>query len=116
MPVDAAYWKSVTFGIGSYSATVTSFLLACRPWLNLFTYPHGSALRPMGEAGTSMLWAATGSLVAVILAICCIVTGRRNALPWVLGIACLLLGLLPIPSSIAFSYWVVDMHAIELKP
>ena len=117
---------AILFGLASYAVAITASALACGVWLELFTVPRGTAIRPMFHSALSLLLAGGGTVLALGLAIACVVIGRRRVPAWVVigrrrvpgwvfGVPCVAFALLPLPLSMGFFYWVVELQGLTLK-
>ena len=107
---------SVAFALASYAVSVTGLVLACAVWLRLFSLPAGTNVRPMGEAVISTFVAGAGTLGGLTLAIACILSGRTRVLPWLLGILCAIVAVLPLPAATVFSDWVMQTQGLTPLP
>lgn len=103
-----------------YGVAITACVLAVigtawpLPWfVELYQVPAGTAVRPMGAAGSVFLCGLGTPLLVMPLAL--LALSRGGASRW-LGMLAALLSLFPLPVYWLLMRWIVSAHGLELKP
>ncbi|XAM00695.1 hypothetical protein OT109_04750 [Phycisphaeraceae bacterium D3-23] len=112
MQKSCAWSLPLSFAVGSYAVSLTACVLACSVWWSLFSIPPGTTVRPMGQAAASLGIGALGTLVALGLAMGCLVYGRERGVMVFLGVMVTVLALMPVPIARLFYEWVLQTQGL----
>ena len=81
-------------------------------WMALGNLPRGTLIRPMGLAAFCMEIAAIAALLGLPIALIGIVQARRRRSTWVIGIAGVLMCLMPIITTGLFAGWITTRNGL----
>ena len=115
--------KPVDLGARKVSGTIavlTGLLIALAAnaaeigiWLDLFSIPRGTSIRPMGAAAMAFMIAGWAAFLGVPISIAGMILARR-IWRW-LGALAIVLCLTPLPLGRWFFHFVVDMRGLYLS-
>ena len=106
----------LVFGITSCCTAIAAIIVPFPSILEVASYPPGTSMRPMGATAMLFLGAAAGLVIAMPLALLCLISGWRRRGGMTLGAIALLLGLVAIfGDGVVFKY-IIASRGYVMEP